>query len=134
MRPLLITAALTLVLTASLWAHGWDIPPGAEREQIPFLITPEILSIGRSAFEAQCQRCHGPTGHGDGPDLDPQYVNADLTDIWRAGLNPGGVVYYRILNGKLLGATVPRTHSFRGRLTSEQIWSVVAYARSLRIP
>ena len=49
---------------------------------------------------SNCQKCHGPEGKGDGPDSDPRMPAADLTDGFRAELNPDGVLYYRIFNGK----------------------------------
>ena len=52
----------------------------------------------------------------------------DLTNPKRAGRNPDGVVYYKVLNGRRR----PKMPAFKGELTDQQIWSVVTYAQSLR--
>ena len=56
-------------------------------------------------------------------------VSADLTDSFRADLNPDGVRFHRIANGK-----PPVMPAFKSQLTPEEIWTVVAYAKSLRKP
>ena len=57
----------------------------------------------RSAPGAQC---HGATGSNDGPNSDPFYVNANLTDVTRVEINSDGVVFYKIWNGK--GGLIPQ--------------------------
>jgi hypothetical protein len=51
----------------------------------------------------------------------------DLTDAFRADLNPDGVMFHRVANGK-----PPTMPAFKSQLTAQEIWTVVAYAKSLR--
>jgi len=115
------------VAMAGQWGAGWTIPQGAEARQNPKPVTPAMLKQGRSIFERSCQKCHGPQGKGDGPDSDPRSPAADLTDAFRAELNPEGVMFYRVMNGK-----PPAMPSFKSQLSADEVWAVVAYARSLR--
>jgi mono/diheme cytochrome c family protein len=86
-----------------------------------------VLEEGKKLFDANCAACHGERGLGDGPKSNPQTPAADLTDPFRAELNPDGVVFYRIWNGK-----PPAMPAFNAQLTREQAWAVVAYVKSLR--
>ena len=62
-------------------------------------------------------------------DGDPQMMPADLTDPFRAPLNPDGTLFYKITNGK--GNDMP---AFKDKMTKDQIWSVVEYIKTLRKP
>jgi mono/diheme cytochrome c family protein len=86
-----------------------------------------VLKQGQSIFEARCVRCHGPKGLGDGKESDPKAPAADLTDPFRADLNPDGVMFHRVAGGK-----PPAMPAFKSLLSPEEIWAVVAYAKSLR--
>jgi mono/diheme cytochrome c family protein len=112
---------------AQQWGAGWTIPQGAETRQSPKPSSPALLKQGRSTFERSCQKCHGPQGKGDGPDSDARNPAADLTDPFRAELNPEGVMFYRVMNGK-----PPVMPAFKSQLSADEVWAVVAYARSLR--
>ena len=122
---LLIVAASASV--AAQWGAGWTIPAGAEKETMPMQATPAVLAEGKATYDAQCAKCHGATGMGDGPASDPRTPAADLTDPFRADLNPDGVMFHRVWNGK-----PPVMPAFAEKLTREQVWAVVAYAKSLR--
>ena len=68
---------------------------------------------------------------GDGPDADPDAtMDMDLTVAKRAARNPDGVVFYKVMNGR----RKPKMPAFKEELTMDQVWSVVAYAQSLRKP
>jgi mono/diheme cytochrome c family protein len=109
------------------WGAGWTIPAGAEKEVSPVKVSPAVLKEGKSIFDARCARCHGAAGKGDGKESDPQSPAADLTDPFRADLNPEGVMFHRVANGK-----PPAMPAFKSQLTPQEIWTVVAYAKSLR--
>lgn len=123
----LVALLVAAVAMAGQWGAGWTIPQGAEARQNPKPLTPAMLKQGRSIFERSCQKCHGPQGKGDGSDSDPRSPAADLTDAFRAELNPEGVMFYRVMNGK-----PPAMPSFKSQLGADEVWAVVAYARSLR--
>jgi mono/diheme cytochrome c family protein len=128
-RLSLVTCACAIVFAASLSAQypGWTIPPTAKTEKSPLKPTPDVLKKGRGIFTAQCQKCHGPAGKGDGPDSDPRAPAADLTDEFRVELNPDGVLYHKIWNGH-----PPEMPAFKSQLTPDQVWLVVEYIKSLR--
>jgi mono/diheme cytochrome c family protein len=111
------------------WGAGWAIPAGAEKEVSPVKASPAVLKEGKSIFDARCARCHGAEGKGDGKESDPNNPAADLTDSFRADLNPDGVMFHRVAGGK-----PPAMPAFKGQLTPQEIWTVVAYAKSLRKP
>ena len=108
---------------------GWLIPATAKDETSPLTMSPDVLAKGKGIFIKNCQQCHGPEGKGDGPEADPQELPADLSDEFRAPLNPEGVMFYRVLNGR-----PPTMPAFKETLSKEEIWTVVEYAKSLRKP
>jgi mono/diheme cytochrome c family protein len=121
--------AVGVVPTVSAQYAGWTIPPTAKEEKSPLKPTPDVLKRGLSVFTAQCQKCHGPQGKGDGPDSDPRAPAADLTDEFRIELNPDGVLYHKIWNGR-----PPAMPAFKSALTPDQVWQVVEYIKTLRKP
>jgi cytochrome c oxidase cbb3-type subunit III len=64
-----------------------------------------------------CSGCHSNGGGGIGPAL--------MDDTWIYGSNPEDI-YHTIVEGRPNGMP-----SFRDRLTSQQVWELVAYVRSL---
>ena len=121
-------AAAVFAVSASVFAQGnWQIPEGAAAEKSPIKPGPAVVKQGRGLFVANCQKCHGPEGKGDGPDSDPRMPAADLTDGFRAELNPDGVLYYRIWNGK-----EPVMPAFKSTHKHDQVWQVVEYIKSIR--
>lgn len=110
---------------------GWDLPPNADDEKSPKPVTPVVLNAGQSLFKKNCERCHGPEGKGDGPDADPDHMDdMDLTNPRRAERNSDGIVFYKIWNGR----KKPKMPALKDELTKDQVWSIVAYAQTLRKP
>jgi mono/diheme cytochrome c family protein len=108
---------------------GWQLPPDADELQSPLKADAEVLAAGKEIYAQKCQRCHGPAGLGDGPDADLDNRDVmDLTNPKRAGRNPDGIVYHKVLSGR----GRPLMPAFRDELSPQQIWTVVAYAQSLR--
>jgi mono/diheme cytochrome c family protein len=130
MRKLTTVIAIALVCAVSAIVSaqyaGWTIPPTGKDEKSPLKASADVLSKGKSLFTANCQKCHGPLGKGDGPESKDA---ADLTDEFRIELNPDGVLYYKILNGH-----PPEMPAFKSSLTTDQIWTLVEYVKSLRKP
>jgi mono/diheme cytochrome c family protein len=125
----LFIGATAVVLTAAIGyaQNSWVIPAGGADEKNPKAVNADMLKQGATLFSANCERCHGKTGVGDGPDGDPTNLPADLTDPFRAPLNPDGTLFYKITNGK--GNEMP---SFKSKMTPDEIWSVVEYIKTLR--
>jgi mono/diheme cytochrome c family protein len=109
-------------------SSGWQIPPNARDEQNPLPVTPALLKKGKGQYESHCKRCHGALGKGDGPEGDPEHTPADLSDASRASRNSDGVMFYKIWNGR----TNPNMPAFKSELTKDDVWAIVAYAKTLR--
>lgn len=88
---------------------------------------PEAAEAGAQVFRTNCEMCHGPEGHGDGPagqSLDPRPRN--LAEIQaQAG---DDFLFWRIHAGK------PGTSmlAWKGILTDEQIWQTISFIRTLK--
>ena len=87
----------------------------------------DAATAGADVFKTNCESCHGPQGHGDGPAgaaLDPAPKNlAELQA--QAG---DDYLFWRINTGKEGTSMVP----WKGILTDEQIWQVVSFIRTLK--
>ncbi|MCB0118158.1 MAG: cytochrome c [Anaerolineales bacterium] len=87
----------------------------------------DAATAGAEVFKTNCESCHGPQGHGDGPAgaaLDPQPKN--LAEF--APTVGDDYLYWRINTGKEGTAMV----AWKGVLTDEQIWQAVAFIRTLK--
>jgi mono/diheme cytochrome c family protein len=110
-------------------ATGWTLPPEAETTKNPLTVDAKLLATGKAIFKEKCQKCHGASGKGDGPDADPDaQEDMDLTRADRATKNSDGVMFYKVFNGR----KKPKMPAQKDELTKDQIWSVVAYAKTLR--
>ena len=82
---------------------------------------------GAEVFRINCEVCHGPQGHGDGPagqSLEPRPGNlAELQT--KVG---DDFLFWRIREGKP-GTTMV---AWKGILTDEQIWQTVSFIRTLK--
>ncbi len=106
-----------------------------EKEHIlnPLAGDAKAIETGKNLFAENCAVCHGENAKGDiGPDLTDDvflYVKGDLADddyfeIINNGTEPGMVEEGREAKGGML--------PFNETLTKDEIWSVVAYIRSLQ--
>jgi mono/diheme cytochrome c family protein len=108
---------------------GWTIPPGGTQEKNPLTVNDSVLAAGKKLFASKCQRCHGSSGKGDGPDADKAHANdMNLTLATRAARNSDGVVFYKLWNGR----TTPKMPKFSEEITKDQAWAIVAYVQTLR--
>ena len=115
--------------TAPQAKGGWTLPADAADTKSPLTVDDKVLAIGKKVYTDKCQKCHGPKGLGDGPDADPDHAeDMNLTNPKRADRNPDGVVFYKVLNGR----RSPKMTAQKDQLSTEQIWSVVAYVQTLR--
>ena len=87
----------------------------------------DAAAAGAEVFKTNCESCHGPQGHGDGPAgaaLDPAPKN--LAELQATAGDD--YLYWRINTGNegtSMGA-------WKGVLTDEQIWQAVAFIRTLK--
>ena len=135
---LILVLAATLAVVATLHAdlqnpnasEGWQIPEGAAAQTYPVPARPATVTEGKALFKSKCQRCHGVSGTGGGPDADPDHPPSDLTDGTRAARNPDGVMFYKIWNGRVR----PKMPAFKMDLSREDVWTVIQYIKTLRKP
>lgn len=109
-------------------SEGWQIPAAAAAEVNPVAATPAVLAKGKEIFKAKCQKCHGVTGQGNGPEADPAHSPGDLTDGKRASRNPDGVMFYKIWNGR----SKPKMPALKTDISRQDVWTVIAYVKTLR--
>lgn len=87
----------------------------------------DAAGAGAEVFRTNCEMCHGPQGHGDGPagqSLEPRPGN--LAEVQaRAG---DDYLFWRIHDGKPGTSMV----AWKGILSDEQIWQAVAFIRTLK--
>ncbi len=110
-------------------------PVVGEKEHIqnPFAGDPAAIAAGQKIFADNCSLCHGDNAKGDiGPDLTDNvflYVEGDLPDddyfeIINNGTTPGMIEEGRTAKGGMI--------PFKDTLSKDEIWSVIAYIRSLQ--
>jgi len=83
-------------------------------------------TAGADVFKTNCEACHGPQGHGDGPAgaaLDPAPLN--LAELQTT--SGDDYLFWRVNIGKEGTAMV----AWKGVLTDEQIWQVISFIRTL---
>jgi len=87
----------------------------------------ESAATGAEVFKNNCEVCHGPQGHGDGPagaSLDPAPKN--LPELSMVATDD--YLFWRISTGK--GGT--SMVAWKDVLTEEQIWQVISFIHTLR--
>ena len=87
----------------------------------------EVASQGGEVFQVYCASCHGETGHGDGP-AGASLVPAPKDLVELQPKVEDDYLFWRISEGKSGTAMV----AWKGILTDEQIWQVVAFIRTLK--
>lgn len=108
---------------------GWTIPPGAAQEANPIASSPDVIAKGKKIYTDKCEKCHGKSGKGDGPDADPDHMPDDLTDPARASRNPDGVMFYKIWNGR----KSPKMPAVKTEgLTKDDVWTVIHFVKTFR--
>jgi mono/diheme cytochrome c family protein len=86
----------------------------------------DAAAEGAKVFKSNCEMCHGPQGHGDGPaghSLDPMPKNLAVLQESAAD----DYLFWRISEGRPGTAMV----AWKGVLTEEQIWQVISFIRTL---
>jgi mono/diheme cytochrome c family protein len=87
----------------------------------------EAATAGAEVFKNNCTACHGQQGHGDGPAgaaLSPHPKNLPKL----AATVGDDYLFWRISTGKEGTSMV----AWKGVLSEEQIWQVVAFVRTLK--
>jgi mono/diheme cytochrome c family protein len=87
----------------------------------------DAATAGATVFNTNCSACHGSQAHGDGPagaSLDPAPKN--LVELSKVASDD--YLFWRISTGRSGSAMV----AWKGILTDEQIWQVIAYIHTLK--
>lgn len=87
----------------------------------------DAATKGAEVFATNCASCHGEQGRGDGPaaaSLDPKPKN--LAELQTRVADD--YLFWRISEG-VQGTSMP---TWKGVLTEEQIWQVIAFIRTLK--
>ena len=92
----------------------------------PVPSNPESLAAGKTVFERNCVRCHGPNGKGGQPV--GSATSADLTDAkWDHG-GTDGEIFNTVKNG------IPPAYMmepWEGQISDANIWNVINFIRTL---
>ena len=108
-------------------ANATLAPVPAEFAGLANPLGPNAATAGAEVFRTNCETCHGPQGHGDGPagqSLEPRPRN--LADLQATAGDD--YLFWRIHDGKPGTSMV----AWKGILTDEQIWQAVAFIRTLK--
>ena len=117
-----LTAGWTLsfALTVHLWAQA-PAPAIGEAARNPFAGDPAAVTQGAVLFRQECMFCHGAGARGGmrGPDL--------TTGSWSHGGSDAEIA--RTISDGVPGTAMPANH-----FTTDEIWRIVSYLRSLQQP
>jgi cytochrome c oxidase cbb3-type subunit 3 len=122
--PRILHASLiaTVIVTAGCGGGSGDASMNGEQspaDVATFSESPEAVAAGERIFHAQsCIRCHKDS---DPPGIGPSFHDTE----WRYGGEPEQI-YESIMNGRPRGMS-----PYAGRLSSQEVWYLVAYVRSL---
>src|SRR5262245_51182877 len=131
-----VTTATLVTMTAALFAFiiyagaatAAQQPSDAAALKNPVPVNAASLAAGKKLFSTNCAPCHGVTGVGDGKAgelLNPRPAN--LTDAtWKHG-GSEAEIFTTIRDG----AKGTGMKGFGGRLTTQELWQLVNYVRSL---
>lgn len=85
---------------------------------------------GQGVYEQQCLRCHGAKLDGNGPDSQDLIVRPANLRSQTSRSKTDWELLVAISNGVLFSPM----HSFRGKLTDQQMLDVLSYIRSVSPP
>jgi mono/diheme cytochrome c family protein len=128
----LVFAAFTLAAcgggsSGSTAAVGTPAPVPAEFAGQTNPLGADAAMAGAEIFKNNCTACHGEQGHGDGP-AGGSLVPAPRNLPELASIVGDDYLFWRVSVGKQGTSMV----GWKGILTDEQIWQVVAFIRILK--
>ena len=108
-----VIIVLGLVILSSSWLSAQDLGGNPDK--------------GEAIYKEQCLRCHGRLGDGNGPDAADLIVRPTNFHTVRSREKSDFEFLIAISNGVLFSPM----HSWRGRLSDEQMVDVIHYIRAL---
>lgn len=112
-RVIGVIIALGVVIATSSWLSAQDLGGSPDS--------------GEAVYKAQCLRCHGKYGDGKGPDAGDLIVRPPDFHSPRSRDKSDFELLIAISNGVLFSPM----HSWRGRLTDQEMADVIHYIRAL---
>ncbi len=106
----------------------WEVPEDARAMENPLPAEEDIIADAAVLYGRRCQMCHGETGKGDGPatrTIKP--APNDITTAEARDRMTDGEIFYKIETGK---RPMPAQ---KGKMTEDDIWSLVHFVRSLQV-
>jgi mono/diheme cytochrome c family protein len=134
MRRLLngLLAVLALIYFVGVGTVASAQNPGGSAEaramKNPVPSNAATIAAGKAAFDRNCRFCHGSDATGNGP-MAPKGTHPSnlVDDTWDRG-SSDGEIFAVIRDG---AAPKFDMKAYKGKLTDEQMWSIVNYLRSL---
>jgi high-affinity iron transporter len=133
MRQLVFLSSFFILATLSSCGAGAKTDASAALMPVPSeyagLVNPfgaDAAADGAVVYKINCEACHGPQGNGDGPAgaaLNPPPQN--LAVLQEAAGDD--YLFWRVATGKDGTSMI----GWKGILTDDQIWQVVAFIRTL---
>lgn len=115
-------------LTTRVAAQSGGASTEAKNLKNPVPSAPASIAAGKSTFQKYCRFCHGADAKGNGPMAPAGSHPPDLTDDkWDHG-STDGEIFAVIRDGAGSGSAMK---GFDSKLTTQQIWQVVDYLRSI---
>src|SRR4029077_17534093 len=109
----LVTGALLVIVLAASWVHAQTVRGNPQ--------------AGQSIYQQHCLRCHGKQLDGNGPDSHDLIVRPTNLLSQESRAKTDWELLVTITNGALFTPM----HSFRSKLSDEQMLDVLSYIRSM---
>ena len=122
---LLGTVFSSLMMADDADKGAWVAPARAAKKKNPIASDAKSIAAGKTVYVAQCLKCHGDAGKGDGPsakDLNPK--PKDLSDPSITD-QTDGALFWKITTGRTPMPT------FENLIPEDDRWNVINYVRTL---
>jgi mono/diheme cytochrome c family protein len=106
-----------------------DVPAAYRGVTSPMEPTQEVIAQGADLYAANCARCHGAIGYGDGSEGRSLVPSPALLAylVQRPMAGDEYLVWAIAEGGMAFGTEMP---AYRNALTEEEIWAIIAYMRA----
>jgi mono/diheme cytochrome c family protein len=123
-----VTSIAFLLLSAILVAQTkpWAVPPNFKSMKNTVATSDASVKAGQALYVKTCTPCHGKTGLGDG--VKSKSLKTPMNDFTKAEVQgqTDGELFYKTKTGR------GDMTKYEGKLTDDDIWSLVNYIRTLK--